>query len=160
MLVPYPDGTDKKTGETKFSEGFGHNDAALTANSPAITLDQTIKMLRDDLAPRVATVNRMLKVPATQWIFDAILDAYYNKGNLVRPVIDFLNRGLEESAIAYLRTLNYNDKGERLSGLARRREREIGVWRHGDYGDVSHMKLWRGNPHTTKPEIGNFPEGF
>lgn len=156
VLVPYPDGPH-------LSVGFGHNDARLKLTDPPITVKRAIEMLREDLKSREADINRMLRFDAGargQRVFDALLDAYYNKGNQVRPVIELFNRGQETDAIEHLRTINKNAAGEYKAGLARRREREIGIWLHGDYGDISTMKLWRGDPHKTRPEIIPFPEGF
>lgn len=153
VLVPYPDGPH-------MSVGFGHNDPNLTPNDPPITVQQAIDLLIADLAPREAAVSKMFAVPVLQQEFDAIFDAYYNKGSQVRPVVNFINEGRKGEAIDLLRTINRNASGQYMAGLARRREREINIFLHGDYGDLSKMKLWRGDPHKSPPEIIPFPEGF
>lgn len=153
VLVPYPDGPH-------LSNGFGHNDAALQLGGPPITVQQAIDQLIADLAPREIAVTKMFESTPKQQEFDAILDAYYNKGNKVRPVVDLINRGSIDEALALLLTINRDANGVYRAGLARRRQREVNIFLRGDYGDISRMKLWRGNPHTTVPEIIPFPEGF
>lgn len=142
------------------SVGFGHNDPNLKPDDPPITVQQAIDLLIADLAPREAAVSKMFSVPVLQQEFDAILDAYYNKGNLVRPVVRLINEGRKSDALDQLLTINRDASGTYRAGLARRRQREVEIFLHGDYGDISKMKLWRGDPHKTAPEIIPFPEGF
>lgn len=149
VLVSYPDGEHR-------SIGAGHNDSALTPDSK-ITLEEALALLAVDLVSREAAVAKMLKVPIKQWEFDALVDAYYNKGNLVAPVIDLLNAGHTGDAMAHLLTINRNKAGVFLPGLAKRRFREMQLFLYGDYGDLTTIKVWRGPPSSTKPTIEPMP---
>ncbi len=152
VLVPYPDGPH-------MSIGTGHNDPALTGQTPPITVEQSIALLAADLVRREADVTKALKVPVSQEQFDALLDAYYNKEHAVLPVIALINEGKIPDAMALLQTLDRNSKSVQLKGLTRRRAREVNLFLHGDYGDLSTVKIFRANPFaaTTKPDIEPMP---
>jgi lysozyme len=150
VLVPYPDGPH-------FSIGVGHNDAALTAETPAITVEQALALLARDLVRRENDVTRALKVPVSQTQFDALIDGYFNKEHAVLPVIDLINKGDVPGAMTYLLGLDRNIHGVRLLGLARRRQRESNLFLTGDYGDLSAVKVYSADPFTTKPTIMAMP---
>lgn len=155
VLTPYPDGL-----AGQFSQGIGHFDPALTADSPSITVEQAWELFRADMAPREAEVAKMLKVPVIPQENDALVSAYFNKGSKVRPVIDLINAGDKMEAMALLLTINRNAKGEFKAGLASRREREMRMFLRGDYSDEARdkpkLKLWRGVP-VGEPEMIEFP---
>lgn len=149
VLVPYQDGAH-------YSIGYGHNDKMLTASSPAITAEQAWALFRKDMRPRELTVVSWLKVPVEQHQFDALTSAYYQKGSKVREVINLVNDGDQLEALALLLTFNRN-KGKFAYGLAKRRFEEATLFRKADYGDLSKMKFWDGDPRTTQFKEIPFP---
>lgn len=150
VLCAYPDGEH-------MSIGFGRNDPALKPGD-TITIEQALEYLAADLVPRERAIEKMLKVPVTQNEFDPLVSAYYNKGNLIVPVIAAINAGHKDEAMAAFLTINRNKAGVFKPGLALRRVREMDVFRNGNYGDLSKIKIWRGDPNKTKPEEIPFPE--
>lgn len=154
VLVAYPDGEH-------MSWGAGHNDPALKPGDQ-ISLEDALKLLAADLAPREAYITKKLTLPVEQHEFDALVDAYYNKGSHVLPVIELINAGDHLEAMAVLLTINRNESGPKAGkfneGLAKRRMNEIALFLHGNYGDLSKVKIWRGDPSKTKPEEIVFPK--
>lgn len=132
-LVAYPDGTH-------LSIGAGHNDAGLKPGT-TITIPQALALLGDDEASREAAISKALAVPVNQAQFDALTDAWFNKGTVIHPVIDLINKGDIDEAMALLLTFNRNKAGTFLLGLARRRQREAHLFMTGDYGDLSTVKV-------------------
>ena len=150
VTVPYPDGPH-------FSIGTGHNDPKLTPSTPPITVEQALALLAADLIRRENDVTAALKAPLTQPQFDAIIDAYYNKEHAILPVIALINQGNVSEAMALLLTLTRNSKGIWLEGLAKRRLREVALFLHGDYGDLSTVKVFRAYPFVASPDIVPMP---
>lgn len=150
VLTAYQDGEH-------MSIGFGRNDPALKPGD-TITIEQAMAYLVADLAPREAAVGRMLKVPVTSNENDVLVSCYYNKGNLIVPVIEHINAGRKDEAMAQLLTINRNKAGVFKSGLAERRIREMRVFLRSDYGDLSKIKFWPGDPSKSAPVEIPFPE--
>lgn len=156
VLVPYPDG---KEGE--FSIGAGHLDKALKADSPAITVEEAMRLFAEDMTPREAFVSKVVKVPIEQHQFDALVSLYYNKGSLLLPVATMLNDGRVGDAMAQMLTINRNAKDEWKLGLAKRRMREVQMFMEADYTDKEavppKLKLYRERPTATNHEFVDFP---
>lgn len=156
VLVPYPDG---KPGE--FSIGAGHLDPSLTADSPAITVEEAMRLFAEDMRPREAFVEKVVNVPMKQHEFDALVSLYYNKGSQLLPVAALLNEGRVGDAMAQMLTINRNAKGEFRAGLAKRRNREMLMFMEGDYTDAPSeppkLKLYRSLPTPTNHEFIDFP---
>lgn len=150
VLVAYQDGEH-------MSWGFGHNDPALKPGDTT-TIERALALLAEDLTPREDIVARMIKVPMAEHENDALVSAYYNKGNKLVPVARLINVGERNEAMAALLTINRNDAGEFKPGLAERRMREMRMFLRGDYGDLSKkIKFYCGDPKTTQPEEMDFP---
>lgn len=149
VLAAYQDGEH-------MSIGAGHNDPALKPGD-TISLEKAIALLASDLESRDAAITRMLKVPVEQHEFDPLVSAYYNAGSKVRLVVDLINHGERDEAMATMLTYNRTKEGKFKPGLAHRRIREMDVFLFGNYGDLSTVKIWRGDPNKTRPEEMAFP---
>lgn len=140
--VPYRDGAH-------FSIGFG-------SNSPDIkptdhwTPQECFQHLRTDVALRERDVNRMLQRTIGQPQFDALVSLHYNRGNRDFPeMMAVVNRGDIGAAAGLFPTLDTNSAGVRLAGLRTRRLAEKAMFLKGDYGQLSQIPWWKGDPHTT-----------
>jgi GH24 family phage-related lysozyme (muramidase) len=159
VLVAYEDGKH-------LSIGMGSNSPDLKEGD-AITVHEALQRFKADIAAREAIVNRSLKVEVSQQTFDCLVDFYYQNANKVdgqgRPgfktVVSLINAGDLNGAAEQLPEWHFNSAGEPKSGLKTRRLMEQAVMVHGDYGDLSTVKLWRGNPRTTKPELYKIQPG-
>jgi lysozyme len=149
VLSAYPDGPHH-------SIGCGHNDPSLKLGD-RITVQRAFELLRQDVASREAIVNRSVKVPLSQQQFDALLDLYYQNGNKKdvhgKPgwthVVGLLNAGDYAGAAAYLPDCRCNSAGKEIGGLRKRREMEQAIFLRGDYGDLSSVPFYPGDPKTT-----------
>lgn len=150
VTVAYPDGE-------KMSIGVGHNDPALKPGDEW-DLPRIFDQFARDLEVREKDITRWLHVPVTQSEFDPLIDIYFNKGNQVHPVIDFVNDGNKLNAVAQMLTINRDQHGVFKPGLAERRYRNMRVFLHADYGDLSaKVKIYRGDPKLVKPKFIDFP---
>lgn len=151
VLVAYPDGHH-------FSIGFGHNNPELT-NESEITILEAFKLFKDDLIPREEAIAKLVKVPMLQHEFDTFVSVYYQAGNQVRRPIAFFNNGDRMEAMAELMAINRDySKREFKPGLVKRRFNEMQLFLHGDYGDLTKMKLWKSDPSKTNYIEVPFPE--
>ncbi len=152
VTVAYQDGAH-------CSIGFGSNDPSLRPGDP-ISVRDAFARLKRDIAARETILNRALKVEVSQQQFDALLDFYYQNGNKPdgrgRPgfahMMGLVNAGKFEDAAAYFPECDRNSAGEQSAGLHKRRVLEQAIFLRGDYGDLSIIPFWRGNPRTTARE--------
>lgn len=153
VLVPYKDGKH-------FSIGYGHNDPLLSAKSPTISFEQAWAMLKEDVIPRAAIVQKWLKVPVQQYEFNALVSGYYQAGKKMKEVVQLINVGDRGEAKALWMSYN-RDQGVFSDGLNERRNQERHLFTKGDYGKSAKparlLWLWRGDPRTTKREEVPFP---
>lgn len=138
VTVAYPDGPH-------FAIGFGHNGPDVKKEDK-VTVEQAWELLKKDVKLRVDYLNRLLKVPLSQTEFDALVILCYNKWAGAGDVVDRLNQGNRDNAIAYWLSLRYRLDGTYSAGLERRRQREVALFEHGDYGDLSGMKVFNSTP--------------
>ena len=111
--------------------GYGHTDAAgypKITKGLRITEPEASEVLEDDSKDCVDAVNRHVKVPLTQYQFDALVSFTINcgAGNLKKLVVG-LNKGDYDSIPRKL-MLYVSSKGERMQGLVNRRAGEIQLW--------------------------------
>lgn len=141
VLAVYPDGEH-------LSEGYGHYDLNLKEGD-TITFERAFELLGEDLVERDKIVTRMLRgVDIPQHEFNMLSSCYFNKGNAVVPVIDYILAGDRLNAMAKFLTINRDSKGVFKPGLAHRRMREMDTFLTGDYGDTTRkVRLYRANPH-------------
>lgn len=152
VTVAYPDGPNH-------SIGVGSNDPALKPGD-TITVKEAFERLKRDIAAREDIVNRALKVEVSQQQFDALLDLYYQNGNKLDihgrrgfdAIMALMNVGQFAEAAAYLPNICLNSKGVKIDGLRKRRLMEQAIFLRGDYGDLSTIPLYRGDPHVVPQE--------
>jgi GH24 family phage-related lysozyme (muramidase) len=143
VLSPYQDGKHH-------SIGFGHNGPEVGAMNP-ITVEKAFELLDEDLKPREARVEELLKKPVTQEQFDALVLLHYQSGNRYLPLAaHMINYGEMAALQRAWTTWAYSADGKKMKGLETRRKREKDIFFKGDYGDAeAPIKLWKGNPRTT-----------
>lgn len=107
--------------------GFGHTDAA---GAPKIekglrmTEEEGWRLLAKDLAPCMARVNHLLKVPVTQHQYDSLADGEFNCPSMTAHCAAVINAGHPEQVPKIM--LQYtHSKGEYMVGLTHRRNAEI-----------------------------------
>ena len=133
--------------------GAGHT-AAAGGMAPKlggrITIEQGIALLAVDLAKFERRVAASVDRALAQHEFDALVSFDFNTGAITGGTVDDkLNKGDIDGALA---TLQQYDKagGRKLAGLARRRDNEAAMFRHGFYPEVSAIKVydtWPGKQH-------------
>jgi GH24 family phage-related lysozyme (muramidase) len=152
VLTAYQDGKH-------LSIGMGSNDPNLRPGD-TITVAEAFARLKRDVTSREQIVTRSLKVPVSQQQFDAMFDLYYQNGNKLdghgrrgfEHMVGLMNAGKFEAAADYLPECKYNSAGEPKDGLLKRRLLEQSVFLRGDYGDLSVIPFYRGDPRTTPRE--------
>ena len=98
-----------------------------------ITKDQAIALFKTDISPREASVNKVVKVPLTQYQFDALVSITYNSGVLGSPLLDDLNKGNYEAASKDILKYRITSNGKVLQGLINRRTDESRLFSTGKY---------------------------
>lgn len=94
-----------------YSIGYGHqiqpNERHLITS--IITKAQATAMLENDLKYRIAQTNRYFKRPATQGLFDAILDLNYNAGEVPAEHVatTWNTTGSKADTVAHLAQFHY-----------------------------------------------------
>lgn len=152
-LVSYTDGR-------YFSIGFGHNDPKLKPGD-TITVKEAFALLKEDVKPRAAEVTRMLKVPVNQHQFDALVSFYYQSGRKFVPDIisTLINVGDINHAAQLFPNCDTNSAGKHIPGLRRRRLLEQKIFLSGEYGELSPIPMWRGDPAKVKAEQYHVKDG-
>lgn len=121
--------------------GFGH---VCDRDAPPLkSIAEAVALLAKDAAFFAAGVARLVKVPLTQQQADALTSFSFNEG--LDEDHDGIAEGLGDSSL--LRLLNtgdyvgaenqfkyWNESDHHVvTGLVRRREAELFIWRYGDY---------------------------
>ena len=105
--------------------GYGHTGPDVT-DGETITEECAEMLLRADIAPCVAFVNRVVTVPLTQGQFDALVDFAYNEGRehlLNSTLLKMVNASRFDAAAAEFGIWVYA-AGLPQMGLVRRRDAE------------------------------------
>jgi GH24 family phage-related lysozyme (muramidase) len=152
VLVAYQDGEH-------MSIGFGHNDPKLRSGHQISVLG-AIENLKKDIVLREPAVSKALgnaKVSDDQ--FSALVSLYYQGGSdgLKAVCAHVKNGNLRAASEEFLRW-DKNAAGKRLAGLAKRRLMEKAIFDRCDYGDLTTIKVWHGDPRKTDPSIVQMPE--
>jgi GH24 family phage-related lysozyme (muramidase) len=161
VLVAYPDPTP-----TQCSAGFGQQVPHMRPGDP-VTIEWAFSTMKVSAAKRAAELSRRLKVSLEQHQFDALWSLYYQSGVRYMPIkprlpgevhsdypdiLALINAGRLDEAADLWPACDANQAGEHMGGLRKRRLLEQAIWVHADYGDLSTIPMWRGNPRTTKRE--------
>lgn len=136
ILVAYNDGYGDWS--THGTIGAGHTNAAgppAVLPGQRITLDQAIAIFNADIRRVEADVDRVIKVPLTQWQRDALIGFHYNTGGLTARVCklrDEINAG-DYSGAGFM---GWTRAGSDPNALEGRRKRERLLFTQGLYGDM------------------------
>jgi lysozyme len=110
--------------------GAGNRRKARSIYPHGITMAEAEALLADDIRPRRAAIERLLKVPLSDNQFCALLDLAYNIGlgdfahsTLLR---DVNNGAFSKVPAQFMRWTKA--KGREMAGLKRRREAEVALW--------------------------------
>ncbi|MFD6390783.1 lysozyme [Nocardia sp. NPDC060259] len=109
--------------------GYGHTDGVKPGDQ--ISQAQAETYLQQDLAASEEAVRRLVKVPITQNQFDALVSFTYNVGSgglENSDVLTRLNAGDNAGAQDAFGKFVYDSKGNKLDGLARRRQDEANLF--------------------------------
>jgi len=124
LLVAYCNATDGT-----WTQGWG-NTHGVTATSPPITQAEADAQLEANLNDVCDTVNQLVFVPLTQGQIDALVDFVYEVGETnfeCSTLLRKLNAGDYDGAAAEFPKW-VHAKGQVLSGMVTRRERELALW--------------------------------
>lgn len=141
-----------------YSVGFGHNGPEVKKDL-VVSVAEAVALLVNDIRAREPIVSyALLGPPVAQHEYDAIFSGYYQSGSdLLKDVAAKIKAGDRYGAIAKLISHNTNAKGEYMPGLAKRRWREARIFHDADYGDLSKIKFYDGNPRVVPPSEIPFP---
>ena len=106
--------------------GYGHRGKDVKPGQ-TITREQAFNLFKSDLKSREDTVNRMVKVPITQSMFDALVSFVYNagSGNFAKSdTLKLLNQGKYKEAAERMKTEYINKGTKHEEGLRNRRAKE------------------------------------
>jgi len=141
--------------------GYGHTKGVKSGQS--ISMEKAEEFLLEDVKDAVWAVRKFVKVPLTQYQFDALVSFTFNlgSGNLRgSTLLRILNAGQYDKVPEQLNRWNkgkVNGKLVELRGLTRRRSAEAALFMMdtplaGDGGDLMVQKPRAGTP-TTKPLV-------
>lgn len=160
VTVAYPDGKWRegpRAGELKWSIGVGSQTPEvkegdkLPGDHEGGQLRSAMIRLLNDVTTREVNLNRKLTVTISDPQFDMLLSGYYQVGTaLLNRVGDLFNFGEPDWAIWAMHEFPFGGNKTPTKGHAKRRTREMIVGWDANYGDLSSMPLWRGDPKTTE----------
>ncbi len=158
----YPDGLYKwgpLKGQSKWSIGFG-SQTPVPKEGEIISKAEAFKRLRNDIKSRELILNKKLKVVLSQPAFDALFSLYYQSGNeSVDAVVAIWNSGTPEVfGVAEFINWNFGENRIPTIGHTRRRIGEMHTAITGDYGNLSMVQVFAGNPREVHSTWEPFPE--
>jgi lysozyme len=162
-LLAYDDGVGVLT------IGVGHTNLAgppKVTSGMRISLDEAIRIFRADIAAVERDVLSLVKVPLHQHQFDALVSLTLNIGSDIdadtkaeglgdSTLLKLLNKGDYQGAADAI--LSWKNAGGKPI-LLKRRERERLMFLNANYGDVSKVPVYEGDPRRTKPKLMPFPD--
>lgn len=141
-------GTDE---HPKWSIGAGSQ--TNVKEGDVITLPEAFKRLRADVAEREKTLNRKLTVQLTPWAFDALFSIFYQRGTAaLNRIGDLFNAGQTDAAIWAFTEFPNGAAGGFSPGHAKRRAREMMVAWDANYGDLSKIPFYDGDPRKVEKQ--------
>lgn len=144
VLVTYMDGEVPAI-------GMGHNDKTLPMDKK-ITLQEALDLYKKDNVWFDSVLAKYIKVPAQQHEWDAMHLLAHNigSGNFGgSAVLRFFNAGDKAAAAEAFKRWHRGNGIDNL--LLARREREVKLFLTGDYGDLTQIPVYYGDPRKTKP---------
>lgn len=125
--------------------GIGHTAAAGPPDpdhpTPALTLGEAFALFERDLAAYVADVNAAIRVPVTQYEFDALVSFHYNTGRIATASLTAsINAGDKVGAAAQF--MNW----KRPPAIIPRRKKEQLLFRTGAYSNHGKATLYPATP--------------
>jgi GH24 family phage-related lysozyme (muramidase) len=143
VLTAYQDGEHH-------SVGFGHNDPALKPGD-TISVRRAFELLKGDVRKREPNVVKALDRDVKPHEFDALFSLYYQGGSDgLQAVAEHINAGNMLKAADEFLKWDTNAKGEHLRGLLKRRRAERDIFLNADYGELTPIPFWRGDPRKTE----------
>lgn len=154
VLTAYADGPH-------MSIGFGSNDPKLKPGD-TITAPEAFRRLKQDIAAREPGLSKRVTAPLTQQQWDALFSLHYQSGNRYMPVepraadddrpdiLRLINAGKMGEAAAAWPDCDANLAGQKSAGLRKRRVLEQAIFLRGDYGDLTVLPYWPGDPRKTR----------
>ena len=128
--------------------GVGHTAAAgppRPRQGLKITLEQAIRLFREDIRRYEAAVNRDVNVQLKQHEFDALVSFHFNTGAISRAAITrHLNAGDKNKAAAAF--MNWTRAGGKKGMLTARRKAERAMFARGDYGNIASVLVYDRHP--------------
>lgn len=121
--------------------GVGHTKAAGAPDPAAyageMTVGEALALFRKDDARYAADVTAVLKVPVTQYEFDALVSFHYNTGAIARATLTkSLNAGNRATAAAQF--MSWSKPPE----IVGRRTKEMNLFRTGSYQSDPKASVW------------------
>ncbi len=164
VLVAYHDGDNEITSQDgikiltpRWSYGFGnqtHENGTPVKEGDTITIEDAFARVRAHVVANDKVLNNLISVPLEQHQWDAVASlAYQARMDATRDVCNAFNNLPPELAALTMARWPYGK-----AGLAKRRAREINMAIFANYGDISHYKLYRGDPKLVLPELTIFPD--
>jgi len=124
--------------------GVGHTAAAgppIPRQGLTLTLEQAVRLFREDIRRYEAGVERAVKVPLNQHQFDALVSFHFNTGAVARAAITrHLNAGDKMKAAAAF--MNWTRAGGVTGALSGRRAAERAMFARGDYGNIASVLVY------------------
>lgn len=153
----YPDG------RPKYSIGFG-SQTPPPKEGDVITIEDAFNRLRADIFVRETAVNKALSVTVPQGVFDALFSLYYQggTGHLLGVAQVFNANGGKATGFACAEFHKWNFGANKIptDGHTKRRMREGIMALDGNYGDLSVVQVFDGNPREVKSRWMEFPDAI
>jgi GH24 family phage-related lysozyme (muramidase) len=146
VLTAYKDGEH-------YSIGFGHNDPELEEGDK-ITVKQAFALLKSDIKKREIELAKMLgQHTVPQHVYDAFMDLLFNRGHrAARSLVEVYTKQGPDAAATELLNWGVNARGDPMAGVYKRRKLAVKMMLEAQYGEVSPIPYWTGNPRTTDPK--------
>ncbi|HSG19826.1 MAG TPA: lysozyme, partial [Burkholderiaceae bacterium] len=130
VLEPYVDSVGVWTIGIGHTAAAGSPDPSAMPKGKAITLERAFQLFEKDIKTYEAAVSRAIKVPVSQYQFDAAVSFHYNTGSIAKASwVKALNAG--DAAKAAEQIMNWGKPPE----IIPRRRKEQALFRDGIYGD-------------------------
>ena len=156
VTVSYEDGRNED-GSPKYSIGFGSQTPPPQVGD-SITIEDAFARVKVDISDRAKIVDRVLDFPVEQHEFDALVSLFYQSGTAaLNDVAEWLSLGDRNRAMIAMSSYVKKEDGTFSIGLMKRRHLELMIFAKADYGDLSMIKVYNGDPKIVRPIEMPFP---